>query len=133
MRCLRLFTAIVAASSFSEFRAWWVKSCVTSGLRFDACYNTLSCANDRTVIYLHVCCHVNQSNIRYFQIDEILNTLRLSESQNTITEKLSGGERKRLMIALELLNNPPIIFFDEPTTWVQNANFTNYRNCWYQY
>ncbi|KAK0083884.1 hypothetical protein PV325_008003 [Microctonus aethiopoides] len=49
-------------------------------------------------------------------IEEILETLRLINAQNTMTNKLSGGEKKRLSIALELANNPPVIFLDEPTT-----------------
>lgn len=49
-------------------------------------------------------------------IEEIIEILRLNNAKNTNSEKLSGGERKRLSIALELVSNPPVIFLDEPTT-----------------
>lgn len=47
-------------------------------------------------------------------IDEIIHLLRLDTAMDTDCIRLSGGELKRLSIAQELLNNPPIIFLDEP-------------------
>lgn len=42
--------------------------------------------------------------------------LRLTKVSDTLGENLSGGEQKRLSIGLELVNNPPVILLDEPTT-----------------
>lgn len=48
-------------------------------------------------------------------MNDILHKLNLRESYDTMVKNLSGGQQKKLSIALELVHNPKIMFFDEPT------------------
>lgn len=49
-------------------------------------------------------------------VDDLLRLLQLEEKANAYQIKLSGGQRQRLALGLALVNDPELVFLDEPTT-----------------
>lgn len=50
------------------------------------------------------------------RVEDVIKKLDLTEQAHTLIKHLSGGQRKRASIAVELLSNPKVIFLDEPTS-----------------
>ncbi|AZM88531.1 FHA domain-containing protein [Streptomyces sp. W1SF4] len=53
---------------------------------------------------------------RAARVDEVLRELKLDIHKDKKITSLSGGQRKRVSVALELLTKPSLIFLDEPTS-----------------
>ncbi len=50
------------------------------------------------------------------RVDEVIDELALTAHCNTRTAAMSGGQQKRVNVALELLTKPSLLFLDEPTS-----------------
>ncbi len=62
-------------------------------------------------------------------IDELVERYALAEFLHQDTRKLSGGQKQRLLLAIALINQPKVLFLDEPTTGLDPQSR---RNLWQQ-
>ncbi len=54
----------------------------------------------------------------YPWLEELLETLNLSDKRNENVQRLSGGMKRRVLIAQALVHRPPVVVLDEPTAGV---------------
>ncbi len=57
--------------------------------------------------------------------DQVIDDLNLTHRAHSMIEQLSGGERKRCSIGIELVSAPPLLFLDEPTSGLDSHNAAN--------
>ncbi|HTE02974.1 MAG TPA: ABC transporter ATP-binding protein, partial [bacterium] len=53
---------------------------------------------------------------RTLPVSDVIHRLQLDEKRRARVDTLSGGQQQRLSVAVALINDPRIIFLDEPTT-----------------
>ncbi len=63
-----------------------------------------------------------------YTIETLLTDLNLKDKQNDKISTLSGGMKRRVLLAQMLLNDPKIILLDEPTTGLDPIERSNFRN-----
>lgn len=65
---------------------------------------------------------------RTLPLDELIERCTLGEFLEQDNRQLSGGQRQRVLLAVALLNDPDIVFLDEPTTGLDPQSRRNFWN-----
>ncbi len=81
-------------------------------------YNAKLCFDNFTEEQLVETVHLVLTNLGLFEIKDI-------QVGTPLNKKISGGQRKRLNIALELIREPAVLFLDEPTSGLSSRDSEN--------
>lgn len=81
-------------------------------------YNAKLCFDDFTEDQLKETVHRVLTNLGLYEIRDI-------QVGSPLNKKISGGQRKRLNIALELIREPAVLFLDEPTSGLSSRDSEN--------
>jgi len=66
------------------------------------------------------------NKLKDFEVESMLSKVELSDKKKDLVGDLSGGQQRRLSLLLSLLNNPRLLFLDEPTTGMDLASIDNF-------
>ncbi|XP_018338556.1 PREDICTED: ATP-binding cassette sub-family G member 1-like [Trachymyrmex septentrionalis] len=87
-------------------------------------YDLLPFLTTRETLYIaaRLKLNVNQSKQAIqLVVNDIVKNLGLSSCLNTLANKLSGGEQKRLSIGVEMITKPSVLLLDEPTSGLDSV------------
>ena len=66
------------------------------------------------------------NKLKDFEVESMLSKVELLDKKKDLVGDLSGGQQRRLSLLLSLLNNPRLLFLDEPTTGMDLASIDNF-------
>ncbi|MCY7216875.1 ATP-binding cassette domain-containing protein [Streptococcus cristatus] len=66
------------------------------------------------------------NKLKDFEVESMLSKVELLDKKKDIVGDLSGGQQRRLSLLLSLLNNPRLLFLDEPTTGMDLDSIDNF-------
>lgn len=81
--------------------------------QFDMLYPTLTCRQ-----HLEYFCDLKNidKSERKQHVEDLLGAVGLLEKENVMTKSLSGGQKRRLSVAIALTGSPYVVYLDEPST-----------------
>ncbi|TBU02514.1 putative ABC transporter [Hamiltosporidium tvaerminnensis] len=111
-------TGIVTSNKLERRNRDWINN-IAFVDQDDCCYENLTVR--QTITYAAKFRLKDKSVKINDKVDTIISNLYLKKIANTRIKSISGGERKRTMIGVELVTDPKIILLDEPTSGLDSS------------